>query len=85
MAEQDNFRRWLDEACISCGEGEGETAQRLFEYYRHSCTSRGEMEHVSSVALLGRRLNEMGHIPRKTRVGMRYGIRLKEALDRGAP
>jgi putative DNA primase/helicase len=80
ISAQDTVKRWMTEQCEVCPDEVGATAGQLFANYRGFCATEGEREQDESAAALGRRLKRMGLHARKTRLGSRYGLRLKKTV-----
>jgi putative DNA primase/helicase len=80
IASQDTVRRWVAE-CEVCPIEEGLTAKQLLESYRAYCAGEGEVVQVETAEALGRRLVQLGHKSRRTRVGSKYGLKLKVLPD----
>jgi P4 family phage/plasmid primase-like protien len=80
IASQDTVRRWVAE-CEGCPIEEGLTAKQLLESYREYCAGEGEVVQVETAEALGRRLVQLGHKSRRTRVGSQYGLKPKVLPD----
>jgi len=81
IESQDTLARWLSEDCEVCPIDQGLLAKELLHKYSGFCVQEDESPQIDKPNNLSRKLKALSHASKKTKNGVRFGLRQKSTED----
>ena len=81
IESQDTLARWLSEGCEVCPIDQGLLSKELLLYYSDFCAQEDETLQIDKPNNLSRKLKALGYASKKTKNGVRFGLKTKSAEE----
>ena len=81
IESQDTLARWLSEGCEVCSIDQGLLSKELLLYYSDFCAQEDETLQIDKPNNLSRKLKALGYASKKTKNGVRFGLKTKSAEE----
>ena len=81
IESQDTLARWLSEGCEVCSIDLGLLSKELLLHYSDFCAQEDETLQIDKPNNLSRKLKALGYASKKTKNGVRFGLKTKSAEE----